>query len=112
MAESLPILRGNLEVLVLKALTFGPLHGYAITDWIEARAGGQLELLDSALYQALYRLESRRLVKATWGVTEKKRQARFYQLTESGRAELKAETARWRRYAATIGAILDTPTRG
>ncbi len=112
MADSLPVLRGNLEVLVLKALTTGPLHGYAITDWIEARADGHLELLDSALYQALYRLESRRLVKATWGVTEKKRQARFYHLTEAGRAELKVETARWRRYAATIGAILDTPARG
>jgi transcriptional regulator, Acidobacterial, PadR-family len=111
-AESLPILRGNLEVLVLKALTTGPMHGYAITDWIEARANGNLELLDSALYQALYRLERRRLVKATWGVTEKNRQARFYQLTEAGRAELRAETARWRRYATTIGGILDTPARG
>ena len=111
MAESLPILRGNLEVLVLKALTTGPLHGYAITDWIEARAKGNLELFDSALYQALYRLESRRLVKATWGATEKNRQARFYRLTDTGRGELRTETARWRRYAATIGAILDTPAR-
>lgn len=111
MADPLPILRGNLEVLVLKALTTGPLHGYAITDWLEAHAKGNLELLDSALYQALYRLEARRLVKAAWGVTDNHRRARLYHLTDKGRAELRAEAARWHRYAATIGAILSTPTR-
>jgi transcriptional regulator len=111
MPEALPILRGNLEVLVLKALTSGPMHGYAITDWIEARAHGNLELLDSALYQALYRLESRRLVKANWGVTEKNRRARLYSLTDAGRAELRVEAARWNRYAATIGAILAAPAQ-
>ena len=105
----MPILRGNLEVLVLKALTSGPLHGYAITDWIEHRANGNLELVDSALYQALYRLESRRLVKPSWGITDKHRRARFYHLTDAGRAELRAEAAHWERYAATIGVILATP---
>jgi len=105
----LPILRGNLEVLVLKALTAGPLHGYAITDWLEHQAHGNLELVDSALYQALYRLESRRLVKPVWGVTEKNRRARFYHITDAGRAELRAEAARWTRYAATIGDILALP---
>lgn len=107
---ALPIFRGNLEVLVLKALTVGPLHGYAITDWLEHHAHGNLELVDSALYQALYRLEARRLVKPTWGVTEKNRRARFYHITEAGRAELQAESARWNRYAATIGGILAMPT--
>ena len=109
MSEPLPILRGNLEVLVLKALTAGPLHGYAITDWLEHHSRGNLELVDSALYQALYRLESRRLVKPVWGVTEKNRRARFYHITDAGRAELRAEAAQWNRYAATIGAILATP---
>jgi transcriptional regulator len=109
---ALPILRGNLEVLVLKALSTGPMHGYAITDWLEQRAGGTLELLDSALYQALYRLEGRRLVKPTWGVTEKSRRARFYHLTDAGRAELRAETARWNRYAKTISMILSSPVKG
>jgi transcriptional regulator len=105
----LPILRGNLDVLVLKALTAGSLHGYAITDWLEHHAHGNLELVDSALYQALYRLEARRLVKPTWGVTEKNRRARFYHITDAGRKELSAESARWNRYAATIGGILAMP---
>jgi transcriptional regulator len=109
MSEPLPILRGNLEVLVLKALTAGPLHGYAITDWLEQQAHGNLELVDSALYQALYRLESRRLVKPVWGITEKNRRARFYHITDLGRAELRTEAARWARYATTIGGILATP---
>ncbi|MEO7085878.1 MAG: helix-turn-helix transcriptional regulator [Gemmatimonadaceae bacterium] len=108
MAKPIPlsILRGNLEILVLKALTAGPLHGYAITDWLEHHAHGNLELVDSALYQALYRLESRRLVKPTWGITEKNRRARFYHITDAGRGELSIESARWSRYAATIGGIL------
>jgi PadR family transcriptional regulator, regulatory protein PadR len=105
----MPILRGNLEVLVLKALTSGPMHGYAITDWLERQAKGNLELVDSALYQALYRLEARRLVKPAWGITEKNRRARFYHLTETGQAELRAEAARWNRYAATVTAILGAP---
>jgi PadR family transcriptional regulator PadR len=105
----LPILRGNLEVLVLKALTAGPLHGYAITDWLEHNAHGNLELVDSALYQALYRLESRRLVKPVWGITEKHRRARFYHITDAGRGELRTESARWHRYAATIGGLLAMP---
>lgn len=112
MADPQPILHGNLDVLVLKALTAGPMHGYAITDWLERRAGGNLELVDSALYQALYRLEGRRLVKPEWGITEKNRRAKFYNLTDAGRAELRAEAARWNRYAATIGAILAAPARG
>jgi PadR family transcriptional regulator PadR len=108
MADPLPILRGNLEVLVLKALSVSAMHGYAITDWLEQRSDGNLELLDSALYQALYRLEGRRLIKATWGLTEKSRRARFYSLTEVGRATLRAEVAQWTRYAKTVSAILAT----
>ena len=112
MPDALPVLRGNLEVLVLKALSTGPMHGYAITDWLEQRAGGQLDLLDSALYQALYRLEARRLIKPAWGVTEKNRRARFYHLTDAGRAELRTETARWTRYSRMVSGILATPTSG
>jgi transcriptional regulator len=111
-SDAQPILPGNLEVLVLKALTAGPMHGYAITDWLERRAGGSLELADSALYQALYRLEGRRLVKPEWGVTEKNRRAKFYRLTDAGRAELRSRAARWNRYAAAIGTILAAPANG
>ena len=108
MASALPVLRGNLDVLVLKALTWRPMHGFEITEWLERSAGGTLELVDSALYQALYRLEERRLIKAEWGASANNRRARFYELTSAGRAFLKAETANWHRYVDAVNAILAT----
>lgn len=109
MAEPLAVLRGTLDVLVLKALTWAPMHGFEITAWIEARATGNLDIVDSALYQSLYRLEERRAITADWGVTENNRKARYYSITPVGRAELRAETARWNRYAETVTEILNTP---
>jgi len=109
MTEPLTVLRGTLDVLVLKALTWGPMHGFEITAWIEARATGNLDIVDSALYQSLYRLEERRAITADWGVTENNRKARYYSITPAGRAELRAETARWNRYAETVTDILNTP---
>jgi transcriptional regulator len=109
MAEPLTVLRGTLDVLVLKALTWGPMHGFEITAWIEARATGNLDIVDSALYQSLYRLEARRAIAADWGVTENNRRARYYGITPVGRAELRNETARWNRYAETVTSILNTP---
>ena len=88
MGEPLAVLRGTLDVLVLKALTWGPMHGFEITAWIEARATGNLDIIDSALYQSLYRLEARRAINADWGVTENNRRARYYSITSVGRAEL------------------------
>jgi transcriptional regulator len=106
MATALPVLRGTLDLLVLRALAGRAMHGYEITSWIDERAHGRLELLDSALYQALYRLEERRLVRATWGVTENKRRARYYELTAAGRSYLTAEAAKWNVFAATVSAVL------
>ena len=108
MSASLPGLRGNLDVLVLKALTWRPMHGFEITEWLERSAAGALELVDSALYQALYRLEERRLIKAKWGASVNNRRARFYELTPAGRAFLKAETVNWHRYVEAVNAILAT----
>ena len=112
MAEPLAVLRGTLDVLVLKALTWGPMHGFEITAWIEARATGNLDIVDSALYQSLYRLEERRAITADWGVTENNRRARYYSITPVGRAELRNETARWNRYAETVTGILEHPAAG
>jgi PadR family transcriptional regulator PadR len=109
LAEPLTVLRGTLDVLVLKALTWAPMHGFEITAWIEARATGNLDIVDSALYQSLYRLEARRAITADWGVTENNRRARYYSITPVGRAELRNETARWHRYAETVTTILNTP---
>jgi transcriptional regulator len=106
MSAPLPILRGTLDLLVLRALMWQPMHGYEITAWLDERANSRLELLDSALYQALYRLEEKRLIRATWGVTENKRRARYYELTSAGRAHLKAEAAKWNEFASTVSAVL------
>ena len=106
MSEPLTVLRGTLDVLVLRALAWQAMHGFEITEWLEARARGNLAIVDSALYQALYRLEERRLVRASWGVTDNKRRARYYELTAAGRAHLREESGRWLRYAATVTEIL------
>jgi PadR family transcriptional regulator, regulatory protein PadR len=100
--------RGTLDILVLKALSWTPMHGFEITTWLEARSAGALGIQDSALYQALHRLEARELVAAEWGVTENNQRARYYKLTRAGRAHLTAETAQWVRYAETVTGILTT----
>jgi transcriptional regulator len=100
------LLKGTLDVLVLKALSWAPMHGFEITCWIEERAAGALEVEDGALFQALHRLEARALVAAEWGVTENNRRARYYRLTAAGRAHLRAEGAQLARYAEALTAIL------
>ena len=113
MAEQLAVVKGTLDILVLKALAWGPMHGFEITAWLEKRSGGALALDDSALYQALYRLEGRGLIAAEWGVTENNRRARYYRIGASGRAHLRRETATWVRYAATVTSILtEAPSTG
>jgi transcriptional regulator len=106
MAQTLPLVKGTLDVLVLKALTWCPMHGFEITSWLESKSGGALGIQDSALYQALHRLEARGLTIAEWGVTENNQRARYYRLTDSGQAHLTAETAQWVRYAKTVTGIL------
>ena len=108
MSDPLPLVKGTLDVLVLKALTWTPMHGFEITRWIETRSGGALDVQDSALYQALHRLEERGHVAAEWGVTENNQRARYYRVSPAGRAHLRAETSRWVRYAETVTDILTT----
>jgi transcriptional regulator len=110
MADTLPVIKGTLDVLVLKALSSGAMHGFEITTWIEARSDGELGVEDSALYQALYRLEGRVLVEASWGVTENNRRARYYALTAFGLEHLREESARLTRYAAALTGLLDLDT--
>ena len=111
MPDALPLVKGTLDVLVLKALSWAPMHGFEITSWLEARSGGTLDVQDSALYQALHRLEARGLTKAEWGVTANNQRARYYRLTPAGRAHLSAETAQWVRYAETVTDILTAAPR-
>jgi len=82
------------------------MHGYGVAVWLEEQSNGTLEVEDSAIYQAMHRLESRRLVSAEWGVTENNRRARYYRLTSGGRRELDSETTTWRQYTTTVTSIL------
>jgi PadR family transcriptional regulator len=102
----LPVLKGTLDILVLRALSWTPMHGFEIVTWLERAAHGSLDVDDSALYQAVYRLEERGLVEANWGVTEHNRRARYYTITPAGRSHLRAETRNWVQYAETVTDIL------
>lgn len=86
------LLKGTLDVLVLKTLSWGPMHGFEITSWLEERSGGRIGVTDAALLQALHRLEERGLLAAEWGVTKNGRRARYYALTAAGRATLREES--------------------
>ncbi|MQA89227.1 MAG: PadR family transcriptional regulator [Gemmatimonas sp.] len=112
MAGPLPLVKGTLDILVLKALSWSPMHGFEITQWLEDQSGGSLDIKDSALYQAVYRMEERKLVKAEWGVTENNRRARYYHVTPAGRTHLRAETANFLRYAQTVSGILTASAAG
>ena len=109
MPGQLAVVKGTLDMLVLRALVPGPLHGFEVTGWLEAHSGGELAVDDSGLYQALYRLEGRHMIAADWGLTENNRRARYYRLTPTGRAHLKRETSAWLRYAAAVTRILASP---
>jgi transcriptional regulator len=87
------LIKGTLDILVLKALSWGPMHGFEISSWIEGQSGYRLDITDAALLQALHRLEERGLASAEWGETENGRQARYYRMTAAGRAHLRTESA-------------------
>ncbi len=106
--ESLDLLKGTLDVLVLKALTWGPRHGYAVARWIEDSTRGALQIEEGALYHALHRLEKRGWVAGEWGLSDSNRRAKYYTLTRSGRQQLAAKTATWTRYAEAVFAALRT----
>ena len=106
--DPIDLLHGTLDVLVLKTLSWRPMHGFGISRWIEQRTGHVLEIEDAALYKALHRLEAGGAIESEWGVTENNRRARYYKLTARGRRELLAETNTWRQYAAAIFTVLET----
>ena len=109
--DALPLLKGTLDLLILKTLSWGPMHGYAIATWLEQRSEGTLGIDDSALYQALQRMEGRGLLAAEWGTTENNRQARYYKLTAAGRQRLKSEAETWLRYTKSVTSILSIASR-
>ena len=106
MKNSKTLLHGTLEALVLKTLSHGPLHGYAIARWIEARTNDALQIEEGSLYPALYRLEAKGLLASDWGTSELGRRAKFYSLTPRGRARLAAEVEAWRAFSSAVTEVL------
>ena len=99
-------LHGTLDALVLKTLSWGPRHGYAIARWLEDTTGETLKVEEGSLYPALYRLEKRGWIEAEWGMSEIGRKAKIYTLTPDGRRQLKAETAQWAEFVRAVSLVL------
>lgn len=102
----MPLVKGTLDVLVLKALSWTPMHAFEVARWLEERSAGQFDVEDGALMQAVRRLEERSLLAAEWGMTDNDRRARYYRLTPQGRAHLRAEAKRLTAYASALTAVL------
>jgi len=109
-AADLELVRGTLDLLILKTLTWGPLHGYAITDSIRQRTDDAILVEEGALYPALHRLEKRGWVEAEWGRSENNRRAKYYRLSTEGRAQLRVREETWGRYTEAVGKVLGTVT--
>ena len=102
------LLQGTLDMLILKALTHGAMHGYGVGQRIMQLAEDMLRVEEGSLYPALYRLEERGWIKSEWGTSENNRSARFYKLTAAGRKQLNVEEANWERFVLVIGKVLQT----
>ncbi len=107
-ARPLDLLQGTLDVLILKTLTWGPMHGYAVASWIRQRTKDVILVEEGALYPALHRLERKGWIESEWGVSENNRRAKFYQLTSRGRQQLRAEVSTWERYVEAVNRVLQT----
>jgi len=106
--EKTDLLQGTLDMLVLKALSRGALHGYDIARWIQQTSEDALQVEEGSLYPALYRMERRGWIESRWGVSQNNRRARYYDLTQTGRKQLEAESANWARLTTAIGKIMQT----
>ena len=104
--DDLQLLQGTLDVLVLKTLSWGPRHGYAIARWLKDSSNNALNVEDRALYLSLHRMQERGWVESDWGMTENNRRAKYYQLTPEGARALRERTATWSRYARAVTKVL------
>jgi transcriptional regulator len=106
--RDLEVIPGTLELLILRALAWGPMHGLAVLRWIEIGSRQTLRIEEGALYPALHRMEARDWLASKWGYTDEGRRARYYRLTAAGRRQLSAEQSRWERYAEVVARLLQT----
>jgi transcriptional regulator len=107
-AKDLELLQGTLDLILLKALSWGPMHGYAVARWVAETTGDALRTEEGALYTALHRLEKRALLSAEWGLSENNRKAKYYKLTPAGKRELVDAADRFTRYARAVFQVLQT----
>jgi transcriptional regulator len=105
-AQDLDLLRGTLDLLILKTLSWGPMHGLAVLRWIEDVSKQKLQIEEGALYPALHRMEQKEWLDAEWGYTDRNRKAKFYRLSPLGRRQLTAELSKWSRYTEAMGDVL------
>ena len=105
-SQSLDLLQGTLDLLVLKTLSWGPAHGYDVARWIQQITGDVLRVEEGSLYPALHRLEKRRWIDAEWGLSENNRRAKYYRLTPRGRAQLRSETSTWGVFVDAVSKVL------
>ena len=104
--EDLDLVRGTLDLLVLKTLAWGPMHGLGVVRWIERVTENRLKIEEGALYPALHRMEEKGWLEAQWGYTERNREAKFYRLSAAGRRQLAAELSRWSRYTEAVQLVI------
>src|SRR5687767_16009504 len=107
MTRSIDLLQGTLDLLILKTLTWGPAHGYAIARWIEQLTGEVLKIGEGSLYPALHRLEERGWVESAWELSDTKRRTKVYRMTTEGRAQLRTESGTWKQFVQAVGKVLE-----
>jgi transcriptional regulator len=108
-ATNVDILRGTLDLLILKSLSWGPRHGYGVAKWVELATDDVLRVGEGSLYPALHRLEEKGWIRSEWGTSENNRRAKYYELTSPGRTQLEAEVTSWKKYAAAVFSALEAP---
>ena len=108
--ESMELVKGTVDVLILKSISWHPMHGFGVSEWISKTTDGTLGIQDAALYKALHRLESRGSIAGQWGLSDNNRRAKYYRLTARGRAQLNAKSADWRLYARAVFQVLEAST--
>ena len=110
MSEPLELVRGTLDLMILKTLSWAPMHGLAILRWIEQTSRAELEIEEGALYPALHRMEQKKWLHAEWRYTDQGRKAKFYRITAAGRKQLTGELSRWARYSSAIALVIAAKT--
>lgn len=109
-AANVDLLQGTLDVLVLKTLSWGPMHGYGVARWLQQVTGDVLRIEEGSLYPALHRMERRGWIESEWGLSENNRRAKYYQLTAEGRRQLRAESSTWSLFSQAVSKVLTATT--